>query len=645
MADDQQLSQQDIQDLQTISSKLPAGHPMQKKLSMLINAQPTQFEKQAAPSGPNTFEMGVAQGMGFDPYKITAQPTVSDQWKETGRQALTGLKNWGTATLKDPFHAIDPIEGMASGLEQDTSDLASAIKQKNLSKALNAGGRLTGAASQVAGAVEAPEGASDTAEIGQTLADRAFQAGKGVASAPGAAVDLFKPKVTPEEALLPRGTRQVKDLQTTKPLLAGSQDLADAKGKVLTEQQRIWQPYTDALAEHGDERGPTDHIGDAISNTITDADVQRLGPKAEKISERAQSYRDMDASTQQLEDFRLQAKAEMAKLEAKYPPDKRDMIVADPEYRAKQAEVQALSDEVDKRLGAHGVDTAAIRSEYGPVKGTRKILQRAEERTAAQQPAASNTARTVGAGVGAAAGGALGGLFGHPYAGAGVGAALGERAVDAFSPKMRPIDRAVQDAYRPRRPSPFAGGSQTGVLNFGKGRNLVQQEHFLAYPDGTVLGPDNAASHEELLGGSIDLAAHMDSTDAARITRAGPVLHVQTSGGISPEQVKQIAKIYKQLGNSEIEYDIGGEAQGNAKSIGDFQRKLDEVFGKGKQTPQQIIESQDLTYKGPAVKGGDVHMFEDPAHPGQTAALKASEITPDSVKAKMASKLKEFKQR
>jgi len=45
MANDEQLSQQDIQDLQVIASHLPTGHPMQKKLSVLLNSQPTQFEK------------------------------------------------------------------------------------------------------------------------------------------------------------------------------------------------------------------------------------------------------------------------------------------------------------------------------------------------------------------------------------------------------------------------------------------------------------------------------------------------------------------------------------------------------------------------------------------------------------------------
>lgn len=44
MADDQNLSTQDVKDLQDIASKLPTGHPMQKKLALLLSSQPTQFE-------------------------------------------------------------------------------------------------------------------------------------------------------------------------------------------------------------------------------------------------------------------------------------------------------------------------------------------------------------------------------------------------------------------------------------------------------------------------------------------------------------------------------------------------------------------------------------------------------------------------
>ncbi len=62
-------------------------------------------------------------------------------------------------------------------------------------------------------------------------------------------------------------------------------------------------------------------------------------------------------------------------------------------------------------------------------------------------------------------------------------------------------------------------------------------------------------------------------------------------------------------------------------------------------TPQGIIESQGLVYKGELSPGSDVHQFEDPNSPGKTAALKGKDISPDAVREKMQSKLQEFEER
>jgi ribosomal protein S18 acetylase RimI-like enzyme len=61
-----------------------------------------------------------------------------------------------------------------------------------------------------------------------------------------------------------------------------------------------------------------------------------------------------------------------------------------------------------------------------------------------------------------------------------------------------------------------------------------------------------------------------------------------------------------------------------------------------KAAPQKIIEDQGLKYKGEVSPGSGVHMFEHPDHPGRTAALAESKITPEGVKAKMDSKIAEF---
>ena len=60
-------------------------------------------------------------------------------------------------------------------------------------------------------------------------------------------------------------------------------------------------------------------------------------------------------------------------------------------------------------------------------------------------------------------------------------------------------------------------------------------------------------------------------------------------------------------------------------------------------TPKQAIEDAGMVYKGELMPGSHVHMLEHPDYPGKTAAMKEAEnITPETVKEKMANKLKEF---
>jgi hypothetical protein len=67
-----------------------------------------------------------------------------------------------------------------------------------------------------------------------------------------------------------------------------------------------------------------------------------------------------------------------------------------------------------------------------------------------------------------------------------------------------------------------------------------------------------------------------------------------------------------------------------------------DIEGVRSATPKEIIEGEKLVYKGELTKGSDVHMFEHPDHPGQTASLNASELNPKSVREKIDSKIKEF---
>lgn len=84
----------------------------------------------------------------------------------------------------------------------------------------------------------------------------------------------------------------------------------------------------------------------------------------------------------------------------------------------------------------------------------------------------------------------------------------------------------------------------------------------------------------------------------------------------------------------------------NGKAPADFPEQKAAILsdnGSVGATPKQMVEGQGLVYKGELVPGSKVHMFEHPDHPGMTAAMNESEgLTPESVKAKMDSKLSDF---
>lgn len=76
------LSEQDLQDLKDIASRLPTGHPSQGKINLLLNSQPTQFEKERP--GP----------------QHVAQPDegfLSNAWKAT-KGLVGGLMNMPNPT-------------------------------------------------------------------------------------------------------------------------------------------------------------------------------------------------------------------------------------------------------------------------------------------------------------------------------------------------------------------------------------------------------------------------------------------------------------------------------------------------------------------------------------------------------------------
>lgn len=122
MADDQNLSQQDVADLQEIAGKLPTGHPMQKKIALLLSSQPTQFEKDrpgsdregggfASNFGQAFIPSGVSPYPGMDLEAKSAMADASRQADERRKKEGAGLAYRVGAAL--PFTNASAMEEAA----------------------------------------------------------------------------------------------------------------------------------------------------------------------------------------------------------------------------------------------------------------------------------------------------------------------------------------------------------------------------------------------------------------------------------------------------------------------------------------------------------------------------------------------------
>jgi hypothetical protein len=178
--------------------------------------------KPVEPSLLDVFGTETARGMGFDPDKIRrmgrtpeGKTKVGMQAVEMGNEMAKGIDKWLGATIKDPFHAIDPLHALASGVESGVGGVYKVLTEtdrndpKLLEKLVGAGGRLTGGLANVAAGVDVPE------RIGEIPGD--LKAGaKSVAEVPGKAV-----KATVRN-IAERGPTQVRAAEA-----AANKDLAN----------------------------------------------------------------------------------------------------------------------------------------------------------------------------------------------------------------------------------------------------------------------------------------------------------------------------------------------------------------------------------------------------------------------------------
>jgi hypothetical protein len=196
MANDEQLSQQDIQDLQVIASHLPTGHPMQKKLSVLLNSQPTQFERDR-PQIPENY--------GFTPENM-----IESGVKGLGN-AIGGLAA-GAVGPGTPIGVLRDAYRGATGqptLEQEQLDTAKnlAARASQTSSPVEKAGRYAAAAlTPVGGQFITQMGEqAGRGDVGGALAETAgtFGAGELAKGARGAQNAVRGAIYTPEGALKP----------------------------------------------------------------------------------------------------------------------------------------------------------------------------------------------------------------------------------------------------------------------------------------------------------------------------------------------------------------------------------------------------------------------------------------------------------
>jgi hypothetical protein len=196
MANDEQLSQQDIEDLQVIASHLPTGHPMQKKLSVLLNSQPTQFEKDR-PQIP-------------EDYGFTPENMIESGVKGIGN-AVGGLAA-GAIGPGTPIGVLRDAYREATGqaaLEQEQLDNAKrlATKASQATSPVEKAGRYAAAAlTPVGGQFMTQMGErAGRGDVGGALAETAgtFGAGELAKGARGAQNAVRSAIYTPEGVLKP----------------------------------------------------------------------------------------------------------------------------------------------------------------------------------------------------------------------------------------------------------------------------------------------------------------------------------------------------------------------------------------------------------------------------------------------------------
>lgn len=180
-----------------VDVRLPSGriaHIPRENLVKIKHLGAVEVTPPEKPGGYAQFSHELARNMGFDPEKIQKFGGKSQlkQMLEAGKEFMVGTGKWMESTAKDPFHIVDPIHAVASGVTKavtpslDTSsvqgvkDIYSGVKDpKSYSREalIKKGAEITAALANLSAGADRGGAVRDVAGLPKAALETA---GKGV---------------------------------------------------------------------------------------------------------------------------------------------------------------------------------------------------------------------------------------------------------------------------------------------------------------------------------------------------------------------------------------------------------------------------------------------------------------------------------
>lgn len=229
-------------------------------------------------TGGEQFESDVVSGMGLDPAEVK-----SESGTDFVRNMASGTGQWAASILKDPYHITDPIEFMATNLEQ-------ALKEKNP-------GKIIGALSSIVMGMEGMEkGPKVASAAGRPPVGWLIGLGKSGAKAEGLKVASEAENIGKENKTSLAASRDTERQAFGKVAEENAKKMQEHQTAVEDTQKANQQALAKARDIHEKE------VAAAADTQAQLAERQRLGTESRKHA--------TDLSNGLLQDLREKANAE-----------------------------------------------------------------------------------------------------------------------------------------------------------------------------------------------------------------------------------------------------------------------------------------------------------------------------------------------